>query len=374
MVIVRFFRGQKGIIARVHGRVALPGREWRDRPPRDGEEWGVEITGENPPRTVWFLRPVASPEALRAAARWAAAKEFALREGLYLPEIIDALAASEAPFEKVVNDIVDNLLAKTRAEADSALAPLGLTAEDVIRYRPRTCVVDTIHDLRKYARLARDPRVQEVLRAIGASLEKLDFAGLRLDLGQSPEDIINAWRVNQELSQQEEQARERALRLAARVRQKVCECIEMETSDVEVRVITDEDWGLHEADPGFSVHVTPRLPQFIWASRQFGTLGSDIGLISRLVGVTLDPHEAAELEEDEDTAGEEGLGKAIYRLAEAIRPWRWIRVRVRPAPEVVEEIRRRYPGADDIVVDEITGYVRAIGGRIPVDRSQGGEK
>ncbi len=67
---VTFFPGRDGRpIALIAGWVVVPGREWGDRPPRAGEEWEVEVTGENPRGTVFFLKAVTSPEKARAIER-----------------------------------------------------------------------------------------------------------------------------------------------------------------------------------------------------------------------------------------------------------------------------------------------------------------
>jgi len=49
-----------GVMTKVDGRVAFPDRRlWRGCPqPQDGDIWEVEIAGENPRQTVYFLRPV----------------------------------------------------------------------------------------------------------------------------------------------------------------------------------------------------------------------------------------------------------------------------------------------------------------------------
>ena len=59
--IVEFERGRRGdAMTRIGGRVAFPDRRaWRGFPdPQVGDEWEVEIAGENPRGTVYFLRPI----------------------------------------------------------------------------------------------------------------------------------------------------------------------------------------------------------------------------------------------------------------------------------------------------------------------------
>lgn len=60
-----------GVMTRIGGRVAFPDRRaWRGVPaPQPGDEWEVEVSGENPRGTVYFLRPVrrVSTEAERRA-------------------------------------------------------------------------------------------------------------------------------------------------------------------------------------------------------------------------------------------------------------------------------------------------------------------
>jgi hypothetical protein len=60
-VKVVFQRGKKGPVTFIDGRPAFPGREWKSLPvPGDG--WQVQVCGENPRKTVYFLRPVARIE------------------------------------------------------------------------------------------------------------------------------------------------------------------------------------------------------------------------------------------------------------------------------------------------------------------------
>ncbi len=59
--IVDFERGRRGdVMTRIGGRVAFPDRRaWRGFPaPQAGDEWEVEVVGENPRGTVYFLRPI----------------------------------------------------------------------------------------------------------------------------------------------------------------------------------------------------------------------------------------------------------------------------------------------------------------------------
>lgn len=55
---VNFVKTERGLMAtdRIEGRVAFP--DWRGEQPAEGEWWEVEIAGENPAKTVHFLRCV----------------------------------------------------------------------------------------------------------------------------------------------------------------------------------------------------------------------------------------------------------------------------------------------------------------------------
>lgn len=88
-----------GVTARVEGRVAFPARrDPRASQVKPGETWEVEIAGENPRQTVYFLRLLRSPEEIKqaeateAAARKAAeaaaeAAHLAAMEGLWRGEV-----------------------------------------------------------------------------------------------------------------------------------------------------------------------------------------------------------------------------------------------------------------------------------------------
>lgn len=58
IVVFEKGRGERPI-TRVDGKVAFPDRRWTaSAPPQTDEAWEVEISGENPQKTVVFLRPI----------------------------------------------------------------------------------------------------------------------------------------------------------------------------------------------------------------------------------------------------------------------------------------------------------------------------
>lgn len=73
--VVRFSKGRDGApIARLGGRVALLARGSRVQP-QPGELWVVELAGENPRGTVYFVRPLEPMSGFEAALRHASSVE-----------------------------------------------------------------------------------------------------------------------------------------------------------------------------------------------------------------------------------------------------------------------------------------------------------
>lgn len=90
-----------GVMCKVNGRVSFPARNWRGQQPAAGDEWEVEVSGQNAAGTVNFLSPVRriSTAAEREAKNRRAADEAQAR-----------FAAENAALRAKWNDCADGIL------------------------------------------------------------------------------------------------------------------------------------------------------------------------------------------------------------------------------------------------------------------------
>jgi hypothetical protein len=124
-----------------------------------------------------------------------------------------------------------------------------------------------------------------------------------------------------------------------------------------VTIHTDEDWGLHKADPGFSIGVSVDEPGRIEGEPSDIT----IPLACERLGITpLAPFEVFEGCEDEDPSMLE-----IAELADRIRDEILEKVTVNLTPADIETIGLQYPGRDNRIFQTSWSYWRR---KLPIDK------
>ena len=336
-----------GVMTKVDGRVAFPDRRlWRGRPqPQDGDIWEVEIAGENPRQTVYFLRPVrrVSTRAEREAEErawgvyqnWKRAQRgrwmiVGRDEGVKIAAR-GGEAALNAEYTRRVDEarrVYDRLFGD--GEWDAAIAKRvsgdrpqaeAVAQGDMFKLVERVLHYSDLIDAgRIYAREMRERFAPGHVFALARAQECGQFDG---------DPVAFAQRVRAEtraMHDAGERIMARARAFLARIPRREMEHRTIEVDDFTVRISADSDWGLHEADPGFSVVINPVIPDLVYTA--YGPVVSDHRLISGIVGDEYDPHDVGEGAEDEYERGVVEECRLILQVADAIAPYRWVRVRV----------------------------------------------
>lgn len=319
-MIVTFLPARNGgVMAKINGRVAFPDRRWMP-PPEEGDEWEVEVAGENPAKTVYFLTPVRKID----------------REEERRQREEDKIIKAKEEY--------DCLFGKGKFEHDSSSCQGD---QGWLAYMYNTYKGEIISIKREMPELEWGD-VLGVIRIMTMT-------------GYRPKD---AWEVLQQRRADNRRWREekagkieRIRRLTTSVKQKDIEVEEIEVNEVEVKFHFDEDWGMHKADPGYSVTTSPIMPNLDYKAPHAFT--SEIPLCRRL-GFVDEGTTSLDLEEACEDGDE--LSLALDRLAMAILPWRWKLVKIRIPDKTKNSIREKYPDADGIHFNEPDLYARALGG------------
>ncbi len=291
-----FYINRGRIETRIEGRRAYPDRRWeRTHPlPKDGEEWEIRVAGENPAKTVYFLMPVRliSSAEQREAAR----------------------------------------LAENRAAIRAEIARV---------------VGEDWQEINEYLEGGRiEVRTNENLGSTGFSL-RLDHGGF-YDLMYYPREGKSVEEYTANLQTMINASRSTSLEQARRVAywdERISELPKCEfnkraimATGYKVHVSYDCDWGLHEADDGYTITVYPIVDGV-------GLLDWDAAY-KEAVKVACDE---LRYYRDPFTAAEEDDHKAVYVLEYARRvvaPWMFEKVTVSLTEEQIREIDREYRDRD----------------------------
>ncbi|MEM4658351.1 MAG: hypothetical protein QXX77_08030 [Candidatus Methanosuratincola sp.] len=315
-VIFHINRGR--METKVNGRWAYPDRRWeRYFPlPKSNEEWEVKIAGENPAKTVFFLLPIrfVSTYEQRCAAqleenRRHIAEKIARLVGEDWEEVNNHLDGGK--IELILNENMGTVFAKLSLDHGGFYN---------LEYYPRE-------------EMAKDEYIKSLQRLIDASR-------------------ANALEHAREVKYWEG--------LISELPPAQFDNVELIADSYKVHVSTDTDWGLHEADSGYTIRVYPIVN--VEAVGYNAAYNEAIKVACDELHYRLDPIAAAE----------DGDPKAVYVVEYASRvvmPWLFKRTVVRLSDEQVREIDLAYHDRefrDSGFETEWTMYIRRQ--RIAVDK------
>jgi len=308
-----------GVMARVVGKVAFPARFWSP-PPKEGEEWIVEIAGENPRGTVYFLRPVKRWEGTKEDARLCGWEEYRdLSRGVVSfknpsdpMERIELPATEEQWWQDYcyLRSHPNHLL--LRRDEEGKMVGTGWLREGE---EPLTTDLEWwAWNHPDHVPVGPQPLVEE-FRKLAAEFTK---------------------RKEEEQARLEERRRKffeqkiKPLLTGAELEERV-----VEATHYRVEILEDCDWGLHKADPGYSIRVTPLYEGAV--PNPFRHVEEEVA--QKLFGISwLDLEEGAE----------DGIPE--YQEAfKLVKDWvasRYVRLDVRLTPDQVKEIDEKYPDRD----------------------------
>jgi len=305
-----------GVMTRVAGKVAFPARSWSP-PPKEGEEWIVEIAGENPRGTVYFLRPVKRWEGTKEDARlcgWR--EERQLHRGIIrfsrAGESIEVSATGEQWWEDYVYLRAHRDHVLIRRDEAGKVVGTGWVREGV---EPLTTKVEWwAWNHPDYQPIGARDLVEEFYRIV---------------------ELLQKKKKEEEAEFEERRRRFFEEEVKPLLTGSVLEERVVEATHYRVEILEDRDWGLHKADPGYSVRVTPLYEGAV--SNPFRHVEEEVA--QKLFGITgLDLQEGAE----------DGIPEyqEAYKLVDDWIASRYVRLTVRLTPEQIKEIDRKYSDRD----------------------------
>lgn len=214
-----------------------------------------------------------------------------------------------------------------------------------------------------------------LLSAVGDDVSESEVVGVARATGEDIARVCALWRrglrgddltarieqertAGGEYAEQSKVAVLRARAILARIQRRRVERRTLTVSDY-VYEVRSQGLGSEE----FYVAVSPVAPPMVWLRQH---IADDYKIISGMLGgVNYDPLDVAAALESEAYNAAYGIGHAVYEVADAIFPWRWVHVTVEldsgTAKRVRKEVERRYSkdeGFGGVVTREISGYVR----------------
>jgi hypothetical protein len=260
MLKVKFASARDGgVMAKIDGKVSFPER--RGPQPKPGEEWLVEITGQNPKGTVNFLKCV-------------------------------------RPWRGTIQDCRD----------------LG--------------AVEEVERLLLWRVLFRYN--QEIVGIFYIENNREEFPALAREMDEEMEQARREW----EQYKAEEEAK--AASILAKIQGHELETKVVFATHYKVEIISDEDFGLHKADDGYSIRVTPMYEGAV--ENPYRQILDELAR-EHFGGTWLDVEEMAE---DEACSDVKGIGQALIDLSADKVAGKYYQLMVNLTKDQINEIDNKY--------------------------------